>query len=395
MFGAAANRVRRKPTYWPYIINGLQRFNHRYTVFSRARWEADLIRLRALQTEIAIGKMRRNMEGFSQVEQALRDASWYIERCFGSSASGLTDRGLYSWSSQDPNAGRFGKMRVELAPEEASLRVKYAARLFGADLVGICELNRNWLYSRIYDWEKGEIVDVDKLIPEDFRYAVALAVAMDYELMKSRFSLAGAATGLGYSHMAVVASLVAEFIRRLGYKAIPLGNDVALSIPIAVDAGLGELGRNGLLITPEYGPRVRLCKVLTDLPLKPDEPIDFGVQAFCEVCEKCAERCPPHAISRGSRSEWVDELSSGRGVLKWPVNPLKCYRYWCASGVDCAICVAVCPFNKPSTAIHKVARWLVKNLPPFNRVLVWLDDVLGYGKLIDTETFWKRVRASF
>ena len=387
--------MKRKPTYWPFILGEVKRFDHRYTVFSRARWEADLIRLRALQTKIAIDKMFRNIEGFGQVEQALRDASWYVERCFGNSAAGLTNRGLYSWRSKDPTSERYEKTRVKMSREEASIKVKYAAKLFGADLVGICELNRNWLYSRIYDWEKGESVDVDTLIPEDYKYAIALAIEMDYNLIKSKFSLAGAATGLGYTYMAVVSSLVAEFIRCLGYKAIPLGNDVALSIPIAIDAGLGELGRNGLLITPEYGPRVRLCKVLTDLPLKPDEPIDFGVQAFCEVCEKCAERCPSHAISRGARSEWVDEVSNSRGVLKWPIDPLKCYRFWCANGVDCAICVAVCPFNKPNTRVHKVARWFVKNLPSFNRFLVWLDDVLGYGKLTDPETFWSRVRARF
>ena len=74
-------------------------------------------------------------------------------------------------------------------------------------------------------------------------------------------------------------SILAEFIRILGYKAIPMGNDTSLSIPLAIDAGLGELGRHGLLITPEYGPCVRLCKVFTDLPLEPDKPIQFGVTA--------------------------------------------------------------------------------------------------------------------
>jgi len=351
--------------------------------------------MKALQTEIASAKMDRGIDGFTQVEQALREASWYIERCFGMAAAGLTNRGLYSWSSQDPASKQYEGRRVKMPPGEASLKIKYAAKLFGADLVGICELNRNWLYSKIYDWEKGESLDVDALISDDYRYAVALAVEMDYELMKSTFSLAGAATGLGYSCMAVVASMVAEFIRRLGYKAIPLGNDVALSIPIAIDAGLGELGRNGLLITPEYGPRVRLCKVLTDLPLKPDEPIEFGVQAFCEVCKKCAEKCPSQAISKGDRSEWADKLSSSRGVLKWPINPIECYKFWCANGVDCAVCVAVCPFNKPNTPIHRVARWFVKHMPPLNRPLVWLDDLLGYGRRSDAEDFWNKVRARF
>ncbi len=353
------------------------------------------MRLKEMQTEISTAKMNRGVKGFAQLEQALRDASWYVERCFGRSASGLANRGLYSWCSQDPANGRYLGRRAAVSPEEASFRVKYAAKLFGADLVGVCMLNRSWLYSKIYDWERGESVDVDTLISEDYRYAVVLAVEMDYEALRTAPSVAGAATGLGYSRMAFVASMVAEFIRCLGYKAIPLGNDVALSIPIAVDAGLGELGRNGLLITPEYGPRVRLCKVLTDLPLKPDEPVDFGVQAFCEVCRKCAEKCPSGAISMGARSEWVDKLSSSRGVLKWPIDPIKCYRFWCANGLDCSICISVCPFNKPNTAVHKAARWFVKHAPPLNRILVWLDDALGYSRQIDIDTFWGKVRARF
>ncbi|MEM3387015.1 MAG: reductive dehalogenase [Nitrososphaerales archaeon] len=384
-----------KPTYSPYVMREPQRFDQRYTVFSRARWEEGLMKLKEMQTKISTVKMERGVKGFTQWEQALRDASWYVEHCFGRSASGLANRGLYSWCSQDPANNRYRSRRVEVSPEEASFRVKRAARLFGADLVGICKLNRSWLYSKIYDWEKDEHLDVDTLISEDYQYAVALAVEMDYEALRTAHSIAGAATGLGYSRMAFVSSMVAEFIRCLGYKAIPLGNDVALSIPIAVDAGLGELGRNGLLITPEYGPRVRLCKVLTDLPFEPDEPIDFGVQAFCEVCRKCADKCPSNAISKGARSEWVDKLSSGRGVLKWPIDPIKCYKFWCANGLDCAVCVSVCPFNKPNTAIHKAARWLVKHAPSLDRVMIWLDNALGYGKQLDAEIFWKKVRARF
>ena len=71
-----------------------------------------------------------------------------------------------------------------------------------------------------------------------------------------------------------------------------LGNEYGLNIPLAIDAGLGELGRNGLLTTEQFGPRLRLCKVLTDLPSELDSPVDMGVQHFCETCERCAEACP-------------------------------------------------------------------------------------------------------
>ena len=156
---------------------------------------------------------------------------------------------------------------------------------------------------------------------------------------------ASAATGLGYSKLAFVCSLLAQFIRNLGYHAIPCGNDTALSIPLAIDAGLGELGRNGLLITPQFGPRVRLCKVLTDLPLKPNKPVDFGLQEFCEKCNECFEKCPAHAISEDKTADAIT-VSNNSGVSKWAVNGEKCFRFWCEAGIDCSICIKVCPFNK-------------------------------------------------
>ncbi len=77
---------------------------------------------------------------------------------------------------------------------------------------------------------------------------------MDYEVVRSSPSQIGAtAGGIGYSKMAFTAGLRAQFIRNLGYKAISSGNDTACSVPIAIDAGLGELSRMGFLITPEFG----------------------------------------------------------------------------------------------------------------------------------------------
>ena len=80
-------------------------------------------------------------------------------------------------------------------------------------------------------------------------------------------ALAGAATGLGYAHDVMVLLSVSQYIRNLGYSAVPTMNDTALAIPYAIKAGLGEYGRHGLVITPEFGPRVRFGKIFTDLPL--------------------------------------------------------------------------------------------------------------------------------
>jgi Uncharacterized Fe-S protein len=118
------------------------------------------------------------------------------------------------------------------------------------------------------------------------------------------------------------------FIKDLGYHAVPIGSDSALAIPIAIQAGLGEYSRSGLMITPEFGSNVRLCEVFTDMPLNHDKPISFGVTEFCKTCKKCAEACAPQAISYedptidGPRGQMQNS-----GIKRWYVDPVKCLEF--------------------------------------------------------------------
>ena len=140
-------------------------------------------------------------------------------------------------------------------------------------------------------------------IPETYNTCIVLAYEMDYEGYKtSPASPSGAATGNGYSRMAFTGACLAEFIRNLGYGAVPCGNNTALSVPLAIDAGLGEKSRMGCLVTPKYGPRVRLNKIFTNMPLDYDTPISFGVEQFCQVCKKCVDNCPSSALRDSEQS---------------------------------------------------------------------------------------------
>jgi reductive dehalogenase len=215
---------------------------------------------------------------------------------------------------------------------------------------------------------------------------------MDYTLMKTAPAYGeNAATGWGYSMMAHSAASVAHFIRDLGYTAVPCGNDTALSIPLAIDAGLGELGRNGLLIAPGFGPRVRISKVFTNLPLAPDIPIDIGVRRMCEVCGKCAKACPGRAITPGPPTEKGPTISNNHGIFKWYIDPEKCFQFWARNKGDCANCIRVCVFNKPDTALHRIVRWHVQNLPQFDRFYLRMDDLFGYGRGIKMSEIWSQV----
>ena len=142
------------------------------------------------------------------------------------------------------------------------------------------------------------------------------------------------------------------------------------------------------LITPQFGPRVRVSKVFTDLPLVPDRPIEFGVWDFCKICGKCATNCPGQAIIPGAPTEEINNISNRVGLLRWPMNAEKCFAFWAAQGGSCANCIRVCPFNKPPGWLHTLVKWGVRHTRWLDTLFLWGDDLFGYGKQIDADEFW-------
>jgi reductive dehalogenase len=168
---------------------------------------------------------------------------------------------------------------------------------------------------------------------------------------------------------------------------VPSLNDSALAIPLAIKAGLGEYGRHGLLITKEFGPRVRLGKVFTDLPLAHDRPIAFGVRAFCEICRRCTDACPPKAIPDGGPSTRQHNVSNLRGVAKWSVDAEKCFGFWAGQNSDCSICIRVCPYNKDfRNPMHRVGRWLAGTR--WRRLMLRLDGWMAFGRRMRAAWWW-------
>jgi len=362
------------------------RFDQKNEVFKRARWDDKII---PYIRQIEQGT-HRDKDGYRHLDFALKDASWNLERQFAF-GNWRSDSGLYSWEIQDQakaNETKTEKQVIEGSPEELSRIVKKAALFFGADLVGICAVHPSWVYSHEFDVMTMEHHPLE--LPEGCNNVIAMAVEMDYVTMQSApTAIAGASTGLGYSRMAFVANMLAAFIRSLGYRAVPAGNDTALSIPIAMAAGLGDWSRMGLLITEEFGPRVRLCKVFTDMPLAHDAYRPIGAVDFCRTCKTCAEFCPSQAISEGDMTEEGPNMSSHSGIRKWYIDGEKCYSFWAKNGISCSICIRVCPFNQRPGKIHDLARFMIRNTTLFNKALVRLHRILKYGKAFPTERFWK------
>jgi epoxyqueuosine reductase len=371
-----------------YVVGEVKQFDQKNEMFKRMLWDPEMLELgKKFYKEPVFPKKQA---GYRLEDLAMVNASWHLEHSFGRGNLG-GQRDLYNWDwDGDYSYPRVPSgLKIDLDdPLKITNGIKKAGSFFGAAKVGVCELDRRWLYSKGYTKEDGgKSFEVE--VPEEYRFAVVLAFEMDFDaIVCSPESPASAATGLGYSRMAFGAGLLATYIRGMGYKAIPCGNDTACSVPLAIDAGLGELGRNCLLITPEYGPRVRLAKVFTNLPLIVDKPIEFGVWEFCKTCKKCAEYCPSQALSSGDPTEVPIDKSNREGLRTWHIDAKKCAAFWANNGADCSNCIRTCPFNKKDGLMHDTARWFIRNLKMFNRSFVWLEDFFGYGKKENADTFW-------
>jgi len=268
--------------------------------------------------------------------------------------------------------GPVSKEKIELSPAKMTDFVKSLSRYYGALEVGVTKLQPYHVYSHVGrgPYSYGEPITLYH------RYAIAITVEMDHKMVGAG---PAAATVVESAHQYVEAARaavqVAEAIRGWGYAArAHIDGDYRVICPlVARDAGLGEIGRMGILITPRHGPRVRLAVVTTELELIPDRrKKDASVIDFCTICEKCADNCPVRAIPFGERGE-ID------GTLRWRINPDTCFRYWNVVGTDCGRCLSVCPYSHPNSGFHNLVRWGSARSGGFRRLALWLDD-LFYGK---------------
>jgi ferredoxin len=284
---------------------------------------------------------------------------------------GVTDASFeLTEALRDAVDGPVGPSQTHLESVTITRYLKDLTSYHGAHSVGATELEPYHVYTHI-GRGSGQYGAPVRL---SHRFALAFTVEMDYRLVME--------SARQYVEAAKIAIQVASFIRWLGYPARAHidGNYRVIAPLVARDAGLGGIGRMGLLMTPSLGPRVRLGVVTTDLPLAPDQRIeDAAILDFCQICKKCANCCPIHAIPEDDRRE-ID------GALRWRINPDLCFRYWHAVGTDCARCMSVCPYSHPDTTTHRVVRWAVRHSGASRRAAVWLDN-LFYGSLPGSRPF--------
>ena len=361
-----------------YIVGKAQRFDEREQVFARERTlRPDSVQYKEFyRTHSELEQMdsaRRAAGGLLGIPGAI-DRPGEISNVSAMTAAFSIPPHFGKPETHSPAVHATGENRSPMSPAEAASRVKGFARHLGAGVVGVAKTNPLWVYSKrgeiFYDnWDQwGED------IPIGHPYAIVFAVEMDQEMVYTApHTPSVAESALSYSKGAWISTQLATYIANLGYAATANHSrhyDLLL-VPAAVDAGLGEMGRFGYLITKELGPRVRLFAVTTDLPLVSDDPVDIGVEDFCSFCKKCARCCPSNSIPAGDQHEY-------NGTERWKLNAETCFGYWGKVGTDCNVCMRVCPWSHPRTFPHRMVISLVVRNKYARRLFSLMDD-LFYG----------------
>ena len=361
------------------VTDDFERFIQRNDVFSRAMWDDSLQspKTNAFFASYRMEATPRRGDGFSQKDFALRNAAWLISDVVSdrSAKDGRREGFQAPIAADTPVASE----RLDVTdPSAMATEVKHIAKFFGADLCGVTNYDERWLYESRVDTR--DMSDATNNLPQGLTSVIVMGHQMEEDLVATYPSaLAGAATGREYSHEATIVMQVAAYIRNLGYEAVASMNDTALVIPYAIKAGLGEYARNQLVITPEFGPRLRFSKIFTNIPLAHDAAKPLGVRAFCDICTACADACPVKALPYGSPTDIQPNISAIKGVRKWTSDAEKCFGFWASLASDCAICMRVCPFNRDFTKWrHRL--WLKLALSPLRSFALRLAKKHGARK---------------
>ncbi len=377
----------------------MRRYDARDTVrgqgFVKYAGHAELDRLNKISAENEKQRILENYPGYTLKDYALNQAQ--LESSRGKryflgpqDADTPEERGVSKWTG---------------TPEEAARILRVAMRHFGAATVGVVQLDdntRKLIYSHDPDGKELVFEDVDeayestekRVIPNKAKWVIVFTVQMSTETLKRAPTvLAQQTTMLSYGRGREIQSKTQEFLRGLGYQCLGEASTNALGISpaLAVMGGLGELSRQNRVITPEFGPMVRIFKLITDLPLKPDKPIDAGIAEFCRQCKKCAEACPASALSFDDEPTWeVQGGWSNSGHKAYFEDSIRCKTYMLEqAGSNCSICFAVCPFAKKDKVwIHHWVKAGISTLPVFDGMLRSMDDAFSYGAQKDPEEWW-------
>ncbi|WP_424985135.1 2Fe-2S iron-sulfur cluster-binding protein [Microbulbifer sp. S227A] len=268
------------------------------------------------------------------------------------------------------------------APDAArnAENLKAASYFLGADAVGL---------SACPDWTWYSHDALGAPIVPEHDQAVSMIIDQGFETMEGASGddwIAVSQSMRAYLRFSLIGGVIAQQLRNLGYKAKAhtVMDGEVLQPPLLLLSGMGEVSRIGeVILNPFLGPRLKSGVVTTDMPMTHDLPIDFGLQRFCESCNKCARECPSGAITAGPKLMF-------NGYEIWKSDSQKCttYRVTQPGGAMCGRCMKTCPWNLEGLFVEKPFRWAAMNMPTAAPLLAWLDDALGKGAINPVKKWW-------
>ncbi len=268
--------------------------------------------------------------------------------------------------------------------ERNAANLKATSYWLGVDAVGL---------SRCPEWTWYSHDATGAVLDPPHEQSVSMIVDQGYETMEGASGddwISVAQSMRAYLRFSLLGGVLARQIRNLGYKAKAhsvLDGEV-LQPPLLLLSGLGEVSRIGeVILNPFLGPRLKSGVVTTDMPMAHDRPIDFGLQKFCESCNKCARECPSGAITAGPKLMF-------NGYEIWKSDSQKCatYRITTPGGAMCGRCMKTCPWNLEGLFSDNAFRWTAMNVPSAAPLLARLDDTVGNGRLNDIKKWWWDIR---
>ena len=269
---------------------------------------------------------------------------------------------------------------TEMSAQELSDHIKATSYFLGVDAVGI---------SACPDWAwYSHDARGDALIPPHDN-AISMVIDQGFETMEGASGddwISVAQSMRAYLRFSLLGGVMARQLRNLGYsaKAHTVLDGEVLQPPLLLLSGLGEVSRIGeVILHPFLGPRLKSGVVTTDLVLHHDKPIDFGLQNFCNNCQKCARECPSGAITAGPKKMF-------NGYEIWKSDSQKCttYRITTKGGAMCGRCMKTCPWNLEGLFAEAPFRWMASHMPVMAKALAGLDDAIGRGDINPIKKWW-------
>jgi len=218
------------------------------------------------------------------------------------------------------------------------------------DLFGIADIRKY----------EDDLISYGGEIVKGYKFGISMGIVLPGSIvdgLKNRFDKN--ISSLYYTHsyniindrLNIISSVISSFLNKKGYKTLPipaaertdLDNAIATISHrmIAYLSGLGWIGKSCLLVTPDFGPRVRLVSVLTNAPLKVTGSI---IKQKCNSCIECVRICPVQAIT-GKNFNTKDAR-----MVRFDFT--KCQDYFEKMKKDnsrkpvCGMCLYICPFGK-------------------------------------------------